>query len=60
VQAGGTISNAQMYDVARKDQNNFNVMLEVSKKLSSVRKKKRPSCLLLLLNFFRLFVPRLS
>eukprot|EP01046_Picozoa_sp_COSAG06_P077762 COSAG06_NODE_25481_length_635_cov_2.628731_1_plen_142_part_10 len=37
-QASGTISNAQMYDVARKDQNNFNVMLEVSKKLSSVRK----------------------
>ena len=34
-QTGVTVSNAQMYDVARKDQNNFNVMLEVSKKLSS-------------------------
>eukprot|EP01043_Picozoa_sp_COSAG02_P041166 COSAG02_NODE_3391_length_6821_cov_16.598929_2_plen_1453_part_00 len=34
-QAGVTVSNAQMFDVARKDQNNFNVMLEVSKKLSS-------------------------
>jgi adenylate cyclase len=34
-QAGVTVSNAQMFDMARKDQNNFNVMLEVSKKLSS-------------------------
>ena len=34
-QAGVTVSNAQTYDVARKDQNNFNVMLEVSKKLAS-------------------------
>ena len=34
-QAGVQLTNAQMYDVARKDQENFNVLLRLSKELSS-------------------------
>ena len=34
-QAGVTLTNAQMYDEVKKDQENFNVLLDISKQLSS-------------------------